>query len=97
MAWRIRWVADDQEAFRLGEPMGAIWYQHGTLILITPAGHANLNAHQVTDAQPESFTVEPSILVRGAGDGRAYHGYLRRGVLSDDIDGRTFPHHPATA
>lgn len=39
--------------------------------------------------EPPNVTVEPSILVeRGPRGG--YHGYLRDGVLTDDVEGRTY-------
>ena len=37
------------------------------------------------DGEPPRITVAPSINIVGS-----YHGYLREGVVSDDVEGRTF-------
>lgn len=42
----------------------------------------------VTGAPPD-LTVAPSINAQGT-----YHGFLQNGVLTDDCEGRQFPHHP---
>ena len=39
---------------------------------------------------PPSITVRPSILSHGSGSVKGYHGWLTDGVLSDDLDGRTY-------
>lgn len=41
---------------------------------------------KVSGTAPQ-MTLEPSINIVGS-----YHGYLRDGVISDDCEGRTFPH-----
>lgn len=37
------------------------------------------------------FTVRPSILSHGSATRKTYHGFLTDGVLSDDLDGNTYP------
>lgn len=36
--------------------------------------------------EPPAITVQPSINAEGS-----YHGWLQNGVLSDDVEGRTYP------
>ena len=51
----------------------------------------NMNGHgwTVTGEAP-NITVHPSIGIRNKGGGWKYHGWLKDGVLSDDIDGKTY-------
>lgn len=51
----------------------------------------NMNGHgwAVTGEAP-NITVSPSIGIRDRGGGFSYHGWLKNGVLSDDIDGKTY-------
>jgi hypothetical protein len=40
----------------------------------------------LVDGQKPDITMEPSINCVGS-----YHGYIRNGVITDDVEGRTFP------
>ena len=44
---------------------------------------------QVT-GEPPSVTVMPSILAHSTSASKGWHGYLRNGVLSDDLEGRKY-------
>jgi hypothetical protein len=54
----------------------------GTWICGVPAPHFGIGSlinHDVTEHEDGTITVSPSILVE-TGDGRRWHGYLRKGV-----------------
>lgn len=54
------------------------WEWRGT----TPNGHfGNLSAHEVTEHEDGTITVDPSIAVSD-GERELWHGYLRAGVWS---------------
>lgn len=40
--------------------------------------------------EPPNITVHPSIVYNKHLPGRGYHGWLQNGVLSDDLEGRTY-------
>lgn len=40
--------------------------------------------------EPPNITVRPSILSHGSATRKEYHGFLTDGVLSDDLEGRTY-------
>jgi hypothetical protein len=41
--------------------------------------------------EPPNLTARPSILSHGSGARQGYHGWLTDGILSDDLEGRTYP------
>lgn len=70
------------------------------LVIVIPSGvhlcidqkATNMNGHgwTVTGEAP-NITVHPSIGIQGPnGQGWSYHGWLKDGVLSDDIDGKKY-------
>lgn len=40
--------------------------------------------------EPPNITARPSILSHGSATRKGYHGFLTNGVLSDDLEGRTY-------
>ncbi len=50
------------------------------------------NGWAVSGDPATSLTLSPSVNVSGA-----YHGWIRGGVLSEDVEGRRFPDEPRTA
>lgn len=54
----------------------------------TMQSHRQNGGWNVTGDLPDllNITVSPSILIGGG-----YHGYIRDGVVTDDVDGKTFP------
>lgn len=75
------------------------WYgKRPPLFVVTPAGpwcvdaqstdgHGNYTGHGWTvTGTPPNLTASPSINMVGI-----YHGWLKNGVLTDDLEGRTYP------
>lgn len=101
--WDAHWFVDTKEGMeRYGGPDGKGW------CLMTPARvewivyspSSDGNKWQVTGTIPK-ITVSPSIgiNIRGglAHPTKSYHGFLRDGILSEDVDGRKFEGVPRTA
>jgi hypothetical protein len=74
-------LPDSTEHHRPEARAGDYWrWPDGMWMCRTPAGFGgNLINHDVTEHEDGTITVSPSILVT-TGDGRRWHGYLRRGV-----------------
>lgn len=83
-------------------PPGAMWWDHGELVVKLPGGGEwNIDRGRLINARaertgpplpawtrtgdPPAVTATPSINHQGV-----YHGWLRDGELSDDLDGRQY-------
>jgi hypothetical protein len=99
MAWRLKLYPTADACFdahRDSIPIGTGWRDvDGVVYLATPGGLCNLTCHSIT-GEGDTLTADPSILVSKA-SGPTYHGWLKNGVLSDDCEGRTYPHFPGNA
>lgn len=90
--WTADWYGDSGDGYK--GPDGKVW------VVKLPGHNSNDwtfygpsrdGGHWTVTGAPPNVTCSPSI---GTG---AYHGFLRDGVLTQDVDGRTFPHQPYTA
>lgn len=93
-------LADGREVDFNSLPVGAMWhsslqpeaYGEPSLCVVLPGKviwhmhHEGTNGHrwQIT-GEPPTITAHPSINYVGT-----YHGWVRDGVVSDDVDGRKF-------
>ena len=93
--WRATWMEDIKES-RYCNDAGEVWSMKlpgGDDWLIYSRVGPEMKRWDISGELPE-ITVSPSILIQGMG---RYHGYVKSGVVTDDVDGNTFPQHPATA
>lgn len=101
MAWRLIFYETVEALFAAGagECVGACVVQPGATVVVTPAGLVRLPQEMWprTGTVPRISTT-PSIYVNRGREGQAplYHGYIKDGILMDDVDGRTYPHFPPT-
>lgn len=101
--WTAPWFADTKEGLeRYGGPDGQCW------CLMTPCGVEWIVYSPSSDGKkwqvegvPPLLTVSPSIGINISGKlahpTRSYHGFLKQGILSEDVDGRVFQGIPRTA
>ena len=95
MSWKCFIVTDEDNKW---DVPGAMWWGvdgDGKRIWMValPGGAVFTSEHIATDGgrwavsgEPPNITVSPSINVEGI-----YHGFIRDGVITDDVEGRTFP------
>lgn len=100
MSWRCFMV--DEPDWSLDAPIGAMWLvdppreRDGVPVWCVVLPGANnrfcldtkstaTNGYWQCSGAPPNVTVHPSINVVGV-----YHGWIRDGVISDDVEGRTF-------
>lgn len=98
---RLFRAEDGSEYTLMQPPVGGMWFatwmprnsgkSHPPLIVQLPDGFSwNIDGPSsngdgwVRTGEPPNITATPSILTGG------YHGFLQAGVLTDDVDGRTF-------
>lgn len=81
----IKQEGEQDFLLRISETPGAYGTGNGKdWFCTTPNGMlGNLGLHQVEEHDDGTITVAPSILVSGGGEGKSWHGFLRRGVWSE--------------
>lgn len=86
MMWRTWWFEDfwrgpDGHCYTMCLPGNGEWTIDGP--------SSNGQGWQRT-GEPPNITVRPSILSHGSATRKEYHGWVTDGVLSDDLEGRTY-------
>jgi hypothetical protein len=91
-----------------GKPLLSPQYREGwqalrpPLVVELPCGHFCVDMVTMTDGvpgdsgwevsgHPAQMTLKPSVNIKGA-----WHGFITNGVISDDVEGRTFAERRAT-
>lgn len=87
MLWEAPWYVDvgwhgaDGRSFVMRLPGNGEW----AIDAVSTSG-----GRWTRTGEPPAITVRPSILSRGSATRKEYHGFLTDGVLSDDLEGRTY-------
>lgn len=87
--WDASWMPDgdawrgaDGRCLVVRLPDGSDWMVDG------PASNSQTGWQRT--GEPPLITASPSILSHPVGGKRGYHGFLQNGVLTDDLEGRTY-------
>ena len=86
MMWRSWWFEDewhgpDGKSYTIRLPGGGEWAMDGP---------STSGPGWTRSGEAPNITARPSILTKDCSAWRGYHGWLTDGVLSDDLEGRTY-------
>lgn len=98
MSWQcFMTTGDSPDAEKPGAMFLGVGFDGSTIWMLTLPGGAMFTEDEIAadgtrwtvSGEPPNVTVHPSINVT-APESMRYHGWLRDGVLSDDLEGRTY-------